>query len=356
MRALIVHKPSGRDAGQLRRLVRYCLRPGPKSQERERVIGVVDGLDLMRGGAPNHDGLLLPTSAEFLAAQLCDDIPEGRRLYRHVVVSLAAEEGEDLSLIPLKDQIRLLDEVVRLYAAIHAPGYRFVSIDHGDHRGEDERGLHAHVIFRNADASGKALDWSRQDLQAQQSMTWAEGLGVSPTRGTGIKRAPGTRMPYPKAAALDAIMLGKLTETEIYELILQGRLGAGRVDKEGHLKSVVLDGRRIRLSTARQLAKRERGMAVPGEVGRKQAGLALGNNLIRRMATKPPPPTPDHATGRRGHSRFLGLGFEPGRADLGGTRRQKNRRDRRAIRGAGRRVNQALKSLAFRIMAPLERL
>jgi len=346
MRALVVHKPSGRKPQQVKRLVRYCLKPARASADKERVLALVNGLDLAGGDLPNLDMVGDYNSADFLAMQLSDDVPDGRRLVRHDILSLAAGAGEDATSISRERQVELLVGLVRLYAAAWGPGYRFLAVIHGDHQGEESRGLHAHVLFKNSDAKGKALEWSRDDLSRQQSMVWAGSLGVTPTRGTGVKRERGTQMPYPKARNLDAKKIGELTNEQLESLIQSGRLGAGRRNKSGTLTSVDVNGRRIRLATARGLAERERGMAALRHGGASPPRGIAGDGVEHRVATKAPPPPARHAAGRGRRRRSLGVGFNLGRGPLVWAGGGKSVGGNRALRVARTGIGQVKSTMA----------
>ena len=356
MRALIIHKASGRAKAQLKRLMRYCLRPGPQSAEHERVLGVINGLDLNAPDAVSTSDIYVPKSAELIAAQLGDDVPEGRRLYRHVVVSLAASKGEDLNQNPIGHQVQLLGNLVRRYAAMNAPGYRFVGVIHGDHQGEQSRGLHAHIIFKNADAKGKALEWTRHDLSQQQGMAWAAGLDVVATRGTGVARQRGVPMPYPKSKGLDAAQIGKLNNEQLELLIKAGNVAVGRRDKSGAITSVIIEGRRIRLSTARALAARDYGMAEAGNRGAREIGTAPVHGVVDSVAIKSSPTATNDSTRRDHRRRFIGVGIGVGRTVVERCGVRKKRLHQRAVRGAARRVTRTIESLASQILSPLERL
>jgi len=346
MRALIVHKPSGRELRQMKALVRYCLRPGPASKNRERVLGIVDGLDLEAEDSPDQDAHSIPVSVDLIVAQLGDDVPRGRRLYRHAVLSLAAEAGKDLTKISKSDQVRTLKKLVRRYAATHAPGFRYVAVIHADHLGEGTRGLHAHIMFRNTNAKGRALDWSRTDLSAQQSMEWAAGLGVRPTRGTGIKRERGVKVPYPKSKSLAAKQIGELSYDQLEELVISGQLSAGRRNKSGILTSIVLNGRCIRISTARAIAQRERGLADLRPAGHPKNRHPARHRILNGMAVTPTQPTDDYSAGRSHFARSFNFGFGFGPSVMARPRRRKNRRGRSAIRGVTHGMKAVLSTLS----------
>jgi hypothetical protein len=343
MRLLICHKgakrkgqskPSYSAHGQVRSLVRYCLRPAKASQRRERVVGIIDGLGM---GGP-AGGIYLPSSAELIAAQLCDDVPTGRRKLRHVLLCFSGD-------MPVEEQIKKCEEATRLYVDKHAPGHDFFAVIHGDHLGEDGRGLHVHLLIRNSDPSGRALDWSRDDLGRQQDMVWASPLGIKPTKGTGVPRPKGGELPYPKAENLDARKIGELTYGEIEQLVKAKRLAAGRRNKSGELTSVILAGRRIRISTARALVERERRLADLRSPGSTPDRSSQGHSVVYGVGIKASQPEVKHAAGRGDPTRPGGFGFGFGPSAVAGASRRKRQRRRSAFRSAGRLVKGVLSNV-----------
>ena len=348
-RLLVIHKgegkkvgkgkrqpPSYRTIGQVGALVRYALAPARQSQGKERVAGIVDGMGL--GLADGEK--LSPALASFWARQLVDDVPDGRRKIRQVLLCLSSN-------LPVAEQVKILKKACRRYGARYAPGCTFLAILHLDHNGEDGRGLHAHLLIRNSNGEGRAIDWSRDDLKEQQGMAWAAGLDVVPTRGTGVPRQKNEAVPYPKAKNLMAAFIGKLTEKEIYEYIKSGQLAVGYRNKKGHITSVIFGGRRFRLRTGRALAEREQRMAGLRSVGAAPPRHPPGYGVVSGVAIRAALPAAKHTTGWFGFARSLVLGLGFGPETLGKTRGRKRRRGRRAVRGIGRAMKAAQASVVL---------
>lgn len=346
-RLLVIHKgegkkagkgkrqpPSYRTTGQVGALVRYALAPARQSQGKERVAGIVDGMGL--GLADGEK--LSPSMASFITQQLVDDVPDGRRKIRQVLLCLSSD-------LPVAEQVKILKKACRRYAARYAPGCTFLAILHLDHNGEDGRGLHAHLLIRNSNGEGRAIDWSRDDLKEQQGMAWAAGLDVVPTRGTGVPRRKNEAVPYPKSRNLTAAFIGKLTEKEIYEYIESGRLCVGRRNKKGIVTSVIFDGKRTRLSTARTLVERERRLADFRSAGAMPTCTPARDDLVVGMASPTPLHPPEHTAGRPRLAQPGGLGCGFGPTAMGKSRGRKRQRGRCAVRGVARGISRALREL-----------
>jgi hypothetical protein len=351
-RALICHKGEGKvilengkrrrlaasysKFDQVRALIRYTLSPARDSQDRERVVAVEDGLGLGLADAE----VLTPSEVAYVTEQLIDGVPVGRRRIRHVILALAGHGT-------LEEQVKICRKLCRGYVSRWAPGCSFIGVVHDDHFGEDGRGLHVHLIIRNSDAAGRALDWNRDDLKAQQGMAWAAGIGVVPTRGTGSSPPDSKKLPYPKSKNLVALKLSSLNQNEIESYVSTGRLTVGRRDKNGNVASVIIDGRRVRLSTARALVERERRLALLGSGGGSPPGAVTIDDLLNPVGTTTPLPAVNQSERRRDRSRPLGVGFDSGGSPVEGRNQRGGKRSLRAVRAGARRVTRAVaRSLA----------
>jgi hypothetical protein len=109
----------------------------------------------------------------------------------------------------------------------------------------------------------------------------------------------------PASKKLDAAFLVNLNQNQINELIAQGKIEAGRVSKRGDLLSVILDGRRVRLSTLRRVAASaraaDRGILdpAPGLVT-APGGRARRGRAVRRRGAAPRARRRAVGTGRAG--------------------------------------------------------
>ncbi len=326
--------PSYKELKEVIGLFRYCVAPAKKSKGRERVAGIIDGMGLGLAA----DEKLSPREARFIIEQLIAGVPLNRRLVRHVILALAGTGS-------LEEQLQKCELMVRAFVATHAPGKAFIAVIHDDHMGEGERGLHVHLIIRNTDTHGRAIDWGRKDLEAQQSLEWASHLGISPTRGTGIPTPKGQQIPYTKPRkTLKAQEIGKMTHAQLTELIENGSLTVGRRNKAGHVTSIVVRGRHVRLSTARYLAQLASVDQTRG-AGIEKARVTAGDGLIHSVGAESSHPHHQQPKRRKNQNRSEGLHAFRWRKPLGSFGKRKTGRPLRAIRAIGRAGQQLIKTL-----------
>lgn len=258
--------PAYRKTSQVRRLVDYVFSPGRDSREKERVALVLDGLD-----GPGEAVSLDKITAAVVAEKLCDDVPASRRKIRHLVLSFRGGTIEEQ-----RDKAAL---AVREFCKEFAPGRAFFAVAHDDHIAEKGRGLHVHLLVKNSDFEGRALDWSPADLRRQQDAAWAREIGLITSRGKGRPSAPGPSVYTKSRKKLDSQKLGELSNEELEKLIEAGELRGGRRAKDGSLQSIEFGGRRIRLSTIRSLG----GMARPGRAGRGPDRDSSGHHQLNSV-------------------------------------------------------------------------
>lgn len=245
MKCIIKIKRSG---GSLRRLLAHVYKgKGRTPREVEalqkdggRVAGVING---MAGGMT----LVPKLDASALGWGL-----SGRGEYRHVIIS--ADDCRDLE--ERRKQVQALLELGREWIRQFVPGGSYIGVVH-----DDREHVHLHLGIRNESALGAALGWSKATLRVMQSMEWVspetkQVFGIESGRGAGRHCPEFSDAPYPLAASLDAAKLAEMESEKINELIANGQIDVGRVNRRGEITSVIYNGRRIRLRTIRGLGSR----------------------------------------------------------------------------------------------------
>ena len=154
------------------------------------------------------------------------------RMTRHVILSL--EQGGDL-------QDSQLAAVAERFAAKFAPGSAWLgAVD------RDTKAVHVHLLLCNSDGE-RTLNFSPSVLKEMQSVSaWTNGILQDGRRGAVL------------AKLTTAQQLKSMTYEQIQTAIQTGDLAVGRRTKQGLVSSVVLGGRRVRLSTAQRTTAPER--------------------------------------------------------------------------------------------------
>lgn len=247
MKVIAVIKSTSRNAYPL---VRHCfLHEGREPQEApsltndgSRVVGVLNGLD--SGAVTMH-----PSTD---TRSLCGDVID-RNALRHVILS--AEPITEIS--GRESAFAALMAMAKDWMKRFAPGTPYLGICH-----DDRQSPHIHLLIRNSDRStdGGRLSWSPNQLREMQSFDWvssdtAQIYSIEPGRSRGISKREGTGYPYPRAQHLDARTISRMNQQQIYEHTRTGAFQVGRRDKHGHIKSIIYNGRRIRMATVELLAK-----------------------------------------------------------------------------------------------------
>lgn len=240
MKAIVHIKTSGKKKCSLRRLFRHCyLKAGRTPREVEpilkdgnRVVGKINGMVGAMTGKPAED-----------AKALAGDI-KGRSQYRHVILSL--EEGADR----LQGRSALL-AMSREWVKTFAPRTPYLAVIH-----DDRAHLHAHLILANQNSEGMSLGWKKSSIREMQSMDWVspplrEQFNIQSGRNRGRNVAEYSKLRvYPLSRGLLANKLAEIGKEGIYGLIKSGEITVARTDaKTGEPKSIVYEGRKIRLST-----------------------------------------------------------------------------------------------------------
>lgn len=240
-----------------RSLIRHCLlAAGRKPREVDglrddghRVVAITNG---MPAGAVATPALT--------ARLLCGDVPEGRTPLRHVVLS--AEDMSDTA--ERVNAFAALADVAEQWLAAFAPSSPYLAIAH-----DDTAHPHVHLLIANHDLHNDEarLAWSPSTVSAMQSLNFVsqetkQQFCIESGRHRGATRREQGGMPYP-GARLDALKLANMTDKEIKEYEHRNELTVGRRNKAGQVTSVVFQGRRIRLTTIRQMGQSQ-GPALPG--------------------------------------------------------------------------------------------
>ena len=245
MKMIVTIKPACRHP---RPLIRHCFlavgRQGreaePLQEDGNRVVGILNGLEC---------GTITQAPATD-ARSLCGDVPKGRSPLRHIVIS-----SEDTPSFPKRGTaFEALADVAEQWLEKFAPGVQFIGIMH-----DDRNHPHIHLLVANNDPfNGDArLSWPKSTLKEMQSFEWvapatAQKFSIQSGRHCGVTRREGSGMPYP-GAKLDAKILANATTQQLENYEHQQQLTIGRRNKKGEITSVIFNGRRIRLSTIRQL-------------------------------------------------------------------------------------------------------
>ena len=194
------------------------------------------------------------------------------RKTRHVLVSL--EQGGDLP----DEQ---MGEVAARFAAAFAPGVAWLgAVD------RNTKAVHIHLLLVNSDGE-RCLNFSPSILQQMQNVAaWSGGLLENGRRGAILQKLT------------TAKQLSQMTYEQIQNAIETGTLTIGRRSKFGVVSSVVLAGRRVRLSTVQRAAAlaaahgdathRLVGDAKMGVVGTMDAQRQRRKNEARRRDCRDP--------------------------------------------------------------------
>ena len=169
----------------------------------------------------------LGNDAALNAERLIENHHGKGRKTRHFIVSL--EHGADLP----DEQ---MGEVAERFAAAFAPGVAWLgAVD------RNTKAVHLHLLLCNSDGE-RTLNFSPQILRKMQEVaTWSGGVLETGRRGAVL------------AKLTTAKQLKEMTYEQIRTAIENRTLEVGRRNKEGVITSVVLGGRRVRLSTVQRV-------------------------------------------------------------------------------------------------------
>jgi len=235
-----------------RSLIRHCFLPKGRAgrevdalrADDHRVVQILNGMEVGSIGSP-----------AVTARNLCGDVPQGRAPLRHVVISAEDVAGAERRL----DAFACLAAVAQDWIQAYAPNTNFLAVSH-----DDRRHPHIHLLLANSDRSHdeSRLAWSPSTVSEMQSLDFVsdatkETYLIESGRHRGISRREQGGMPYP-GARLDALKLANMTDNDIKEYEHRNELTIGRRNKAGEVTSVVFQGRRIRLSTIRQMGQSQR--------------------------------------------------------------------------------------------------
>ena len=256
MKMIVTIKPACRHP---RSLIRHCFlavgRQGreaePLQEDGNRVVGILNGLEC---------GTITQAPATD-ARSLCGDVPKGRAPLRHIVIS-----AEDTPSFPKRGTaFEALADVAEQWLEKFAPGVQVIGIMH-----DDRNHPHIHLLVANNDPfHGDArLSWPKSTLKEMQFFEWVapatvEKFSIQSGRHVGVTRREGSGMPYP-AAKLDAEILANATNEQLENYEHQQQLTIGRRNKKGEITSIIFNGRRIRLSTIRQMGQNQKSDLSPG--------------------------------------------------------------------------------------------
>lgn len=272
MKLIVVIKPAcRRPRGLLRHVYLHEGRMGRECAailpDGDRVVGYLNGLDA---------GTITRNPATD-ARSLCGHVPNGRAALRHVVLSFEDMRGNESRNLAFE----ALADLGEQWIQAHAPYSSFIGIMH-----DDRNHPHLHLMVANCDESnGDArLAWSPADLREMQSLKWVspattEKFSIETGRHNGLSRREGRGMPYP-SLLLDAAKLAMATAKELENYEHANIITVSRRSKSGEIKSINFNGRRIRLSTIRQLAHAGQGLGV-------QKRKTSGRRIQRRSRTRP---------------------------------------------------------------------
>lgn len=240
-----------------RSLIRHCFLPKGRAgrevdalrADDHRVVQILNGMEVGSIGSP-----------AVTARNLCGDVPQGRAPLRHVVISAEDVTGAEKR----REAFACLAAVAQDWIQAYAPNTNFLAVSH-----DDRRHPHIHLLLANSDRSDdeSRLAWSPSTVSGMQSLDFVsdatkETYLVESGRHRGISRREQGGMPYP-GAHMDALKLAKMSEEELKHYETRNELTVGRRNKAGQITSVVFRGRRIRLSTIRQMDQSRRS-ALPG--------------------------------------------------------------------------------------------
>lgn len=279
MRMIVAIKPACR---RPRSLIRHCFLPkGRMGREVEglrgdghRVVQILNGMDAGTIGSP-----------AVTARNLCGDVPVGRAPLRHVVIS-----AEDTATSGARTSaFECLAAVAKDWIRAYAPNTNFLAVSH-----DDRRHPHIHLLLANSDRTHdeRRLAWAPSTVSEMQSLAFVgestrEQFLIESGRHRGITRRERGGLPYP-GAHLDALKLAKMTDKEIKTYELRNELTIGRRNKAGEITTVVFRGRRIRLSTLRQMGQIQRSaLSSRGSDHRSRKTSAPRPSRIRRPDTRP---------------------------------------------------------------------
>jgi len=229
----------------------------PLTPDADRVVGIVNGLDVGT----------VTRSPAVDAKSLCSEVPRTRAQLRHVVLSM--EDTPDPA-----DRAKAFEALADLseqWMEEFAPGSAFIGVLH-----DDRSHPHCHLLIANLapfEADGR-LNWKPSDLKKMQSLEWvapatAEKFSLEPGRHQGVSRREGAGMPYP-SPLLDAAALAMATLEELQSYETANIISIGRRSSDGEIKSINYNGRRIRLSTIRQMAQHRQGVVVQSRPARRR--------------------------------------------------------------------------------------
>ena len=160
-------------------------------------------------------------------ALLFDHHGKGRQT-RHVIISL--ERGADM-------ETERLTEVAERFVSAFAPSSAWLgAID------RNTRATHIHLVISNSDGV-RTLNFSPDVLKKMQAVSvWTDGILQDGRCGAVLAKLTTARQ------------LQSMTYEQIQTEIERGNLAVGRCNKRGQITSVVLGGRRVRLSTVQRTA------------------------------------------------------------------------------------------------------
>lgn len=240
-----------------RALIRHCFLPIGRAgrevdglrEDGHRVVEMLNGMEAGSIGSP-----------ALTAQNLCGDVPDGRAPLRHVVISAEDNMGEESR----REAFACLAAVALDWIKAFAPSSNYLAVSH-----DDRRHPHIHLLLANSDPAHDEcrLAWSPGTVSQMQSLEFVSDANrkqfcIESGRHRGATRREQGGMPYP-GARLDALKLANMTDKEIKEYEHRNELTVGRRNKAGQVTSVVFQGRRIRLTTIRQMGQSQ-GPALPG--------------------------------------------------------------------------------------------
>ena len=179
------------------------------------------------------------------------------------------------------------------FAATQAPGHDYIIVPHSDR-------FHPHChLALSASNSRRCIDWGPNDLKIFQGLSFLASATkalyqLEPGRGKGKRPAGVGRVAYDHAVAHDfhqtkeRSLAERLDYDKILKAVAAGDIGVSRRAKNGKPLSIIIDGRRVRLSTLRKAAE-----AGPGP------GPGGGEDSAAPCATAAPRPNRRRSTRAR---------------------------------------------------------
>jgi hypothetical protein len=176
---------------------------------------------------------------------------------RHVIFS--GQEMPDANEADYQQAIQAVIAAAHDFAAVHAPGQAYIIQGH-----LDRFHPHAHMILCASNGM-KCIDWGPQQLKGFQSLDYLSAKTKSqyqlePGRGAGKRKPSVGRLAYDNAVngehhkTQDRQTAEQFSYAKVLEGIKAGTIEVSRRAKSGKPLSVLLGGKKIRLSTLRKTA------------------------------------------------------------------------------------------------------